>query len=94
MPYAGASVVFLARPTWNLLLETLWVRTESVSGADRVEVGETLLISPGFRYAWNFKSGLQIVAGVGVPIGIGPSRGQYSMLFYLSFEHPFVDVAP
>lgn len=94
VPFAGASVVFIAKPTWNVLLETLWVRTESVSGADRVEVGETLLLSPGFRYAWNFRSGLQIVAGLGVPIGIGPSRGQYSMLLYLSFEHPFAATEP
>jgi hypothetical protein len=94
IPYAGASVVFLAKPSWNALLETFWVRTESVSDAGSVEVGQTLLLSPGFRYAWNFQSGLQIVAGVGVPIGIGPSRGQYSMLFYLSFEHPFASLTP
>jgi Putative MetA-pathway of phenol degradation len=94
VPYAGASVVFLAKPNWNVLLETLWVRTESVIGAHSLQVGETVLVSPGFRYAWNFRSGLQIVAGVGVPIGVGPSRGQYSMLFYLSFEHPFGNTAP
>lgn len=93
IPYAGASVVFLAKPTWNLLIEAFWIRTESVSGDQRVEVGQTLLLSPGFRYAWTLRSGLQIVAGVGAPIGLGPSRGQYSALFYLSFEHPFMDVA-
>ncbi len=88
VPNAAASVVFLAKPNWNLLLESIWVRTESVAGSDSVEVGETVLVSPGIRYAWNFASGLQIVAGVGFPIGVGPSRGQYSVLFYLSFEHP------
>jgi hypothetical protein len=93
VPTAAASVIFLAKPTWNLMLESLWVRTESVAGPDSVKVGETLLISPGFRYAWNLKSGLQIVAGVGVPIGVGPSRGRYSALFYLSFEHPLFDVS-
>ena len=92
VPTAGASVIFLAKPTWNLMLESLWIRTESVLGANSVEVGQTLLLSPGFRYAWNLKSGLQIVAGVGVPIGVGPSHGKYSALFYLSFEHPFVNV--
>jgi hypothetical protein len=94
VPYAGASVVFLAKPNWNALLEAFWVRTESVSDAGSVEVGQTLLLSPGFRYAWSFRSGLQIVAGAGVPIGLGPSRGQYSMLFYLSFEHPFASLTP
>jgi hypothetical protein len=36
----------------------------------------------------NFKSGLQIVPGIGVPIGVGPSRGEYGALLYLSLEHP------
>jgi len=94
IPYAGASVVYLAKPSWNLLFETFWVRTETVTGAGSVELGQTLLLSPGFRYAWTLRSGLQIVAGIGAPIGVGPSRGQYSALFYLSFEHPFVTVAP
>jgi hypothetical protein len=35
-----------------------------------------------------------MVAGVGVPIGLGPSRGRYSALFYLSFEHPFAAAEP
>jgi Putative MetA-pathway of phenol degradation len=94
VPYAGASVVFLAKPTWNALVETLWVRTESVAGEGSVTIRETLLVSPGVRYAWNFKSGLQIVAGLGFPIGVGPSRGQYSVLAYLSFEHPFTKTTP
>ena len=93
VPYAGASVVFLAQPTWNALVEGLWVRTESVSGEGSVTIRETALISPGVRYAWNFKSGLQIVAGLGFPIGVGPSRGQYSVLAYLSFEHPMWDAS-
>ena len=88
IPNAGASLVFLAKPTWNLLLESIWVRAESVVGPNRVQVGETFLVSPGVRYAWNLEGGLQIVAGLGVPIGVGPSRGQRSILFYLSFEHP------
>ena len=91
IPYAGASVVFLAKPEWNLLLETLWVQTESVAGEASVRLRDTWVVSPGFRYAWTLQSGLQIVAGVGAPIGVGPSHGQYSGLVYLSFEHPFAE---
>jgi len=94
IPSAAASLIYLAKPDWNVLVESLWVRAESVTAEHSVTVAETFFISPGFRYAWNLKSGLQIVAGVGVPIGVGPSHGQYSMLFYLSFEHPFATVAP
>ncbi len=41
------------------------------------------------RIAFNFRSGLQIVSGVGVLIGVGPSRGEKGLIGYLSFEHPF-----
>ena len=93
VPYAGASLVFLAQSNWNALVEGLWVRTESVAGPNSITIRETALVSPGIRYAWNFKSGLQIVAGVGFPIGVGPSKGQYSVLTYLSFEHPMWDAS-
>jgi len=39
--------------------------------------------------AYNFENGLQIVPGIGVPIGIGPSSGEKGIFLYLSFEHPF-----
>ena len=49
-----------------------------------------MYISPGIRWAYNFKNGLQIVPGIGVPLGVGPSAGETGRaLFYLSFEHPF-----
>ena len=48
-----------------------------------------LFISPGIRWACNFRNGLQIVPGVGLPMGIGPSAGQVGAIFYLSFEHGF-----
>ena len=94
IPYAGASLVWLAQASWNPLVETFWTRTETVTGRHSFEVGETLLVSPGIRYAWTLESGLQIVAGIGAPIGIGPSRGQYSGLVYLSFEHRMFDTKP
>jgi len=47
------------------------------------------LLSPGIRWAHNFKNGLQIVPGIGVPLGVGPSAGEKAVFLYLSFEHPF-----
>jgi hypothetical protein len=47
------------------------------------------VISPGVRGAINFTSGLQIVPGIAIPIGAGPSHGERGVFFYLSFEHPF-----
>lgn len=37
----------------------------------------------------NFKNGLQIVPGFGIPLGAGPSASEKAIFLYLSFEHPF-----
>jgi len=85
----GASVVWLARPTFNALLEIVWTREEAVTGPGRTAASDGLLVSPGIRWAHNFSSGLQIVPGVAFPIRVGPSAGDAAVLLYLSFEHPF-----
>jgi hypothetical protein len=71
------------------MAELVWSRMQAVTGPDATEWEESLYLSPGVRWAHNFPSGLQIVPGVAVPIGIGPSRGDHGILLYLSFEHPF-----
>ncbi len=45
-------------------------------------------MSPGIRWAYNFKSGLQIVPGLATPLGVGPSSGDKGIIIYLSFEQP------
>lgn len=82
---AGASVVYLLHQNFNLLLEMAWNANQSVDGKRE----HTLLINPGMRAATNFTSGLQMVSGIGVPIGVGPSAGEYGIFLYLSLEHPF-----
>jgi hypothetical protein len=57
---------------------------------DRANEGDdALFVSPGVRWAYNFKSGLQVAPGVAFPIGLGPSSEEQHVLLYLSFEHPF-----
>jgi len=85
----GASVIWLARPTFNALVEVVWTRDEAVTSAGHTAASDALSISPGIRWAHNFSSGLQIVPGIAFPIGVGPSAGDNAILFYLSFEHPF-----
>ncbi len=85
----GQSLIWLVRPRFNALLETVWVGTERVVAPGQTQRGHDLLISPGVRWAYNFKNGLQIVPGIGVPIGVGPSSGEKGILLYLSFEHPW-----
>jgi hypothetical protein len=69
----GASMIWLARPTFNVMLEVTWVEQ---GGA------HDFVVNPGIRWAYNFTSGLQIVPGVAFPDG-------KSTFLYLSFEHRF-----
>lgn len=85
----GHSLIWLARPRLNLMLETVWNSVELVAGPDRTARAQTLFINPGVRWAYNFKNGLQIVPGVAFPLGAGPTSGSRSILLYLSLEHPF-----
>ncbi|MGH7673456.1 MAG: transporter [Gemmatimonadales bacterium] len=89
----GGSVIWLARPTFNVMLEVVWTRSETVAGPGATANSDGLLISPGIRWAHNFSSGLQIVPGIAFPIGVGPSRGKDAVFIYLSFEHPFLKAA-
>lgn len=84
----GQSFIWLAHPRFNVMLETVYNDMETVSAPGKTDRVKDLLISPGIRWAYNFKSGLQIVPGVAVPIGAGPTAGEKGILLYLSFEHP------
>jgi hypothetical protein len=85
----GQSIVWLARPRLNFLLETRWTSSEQVVGPHKAARSQDLYVSPGVRWAYNLSRGLQIVPGVAAPIGIGPCAGEKGVIFYLSFEHPF-----
>lgn len=77
--HLGASAIWLARPTFNVLVEVLWTRDENAR--------DDLVVSPGIRWAHNLAGGLQIVPGLAYAIDVGP-------FLYLSFEHPFGRTGP
>jgi hypothetical protein len=79
----GQSVVWLAHPRVNLLLETAWEREDADGG-----VVESLFVSPGVRAAFDV-GGVQVVPGLAVPLGVGASRGERMLFLYLSLEHAF-----
>jgi hypothetical protein len=87
--FVGQSLVWLANPRFNVMLEAIWTSAEEVVGPGVTDRSSSLLVNPAVRWAINFPSGLLIVPGIGVPIGLGPSRGEESLFLYLSFEHPF-----
>ena len=86
---AGQSIVWLAKPRFNVLLETVWSGNEAVMARGQTQRSHSLLLSPGIRWAHNFGNGLQIVPGIAVPMGVSPSRGERGVILYLSFEHPW-----
>lgn len=73
----GQSLVWLASPRMNALVEAVW------------DDDDNFLVSPGIRWAHNLDSGLQIVPGIAFPIGVGPSAGDRGVFVYLSFEHAY-----
>lgn len=83
------SVIFLAHPRINLMLEACQNAYQSVVGPGKTKWSRSEYLNPGVRWAFNFKNGLQIVPGVALPIGIGRSAGERGVFLYLSFENPF-----
>lgn len=85
----GQSLIWLARPRLNILLEASWTSAEAVVADGGTERERAFFVSPGLRFAIDRASGLQIVPGLALPVGVGPSAGEWSIFFYLSLEHPF-----
>jgi hypothetical protein len=84
----GGSAIWLLHPSLNLLLEGVWLSTETVGigGAQRDEV---LLLNPGVRGALNVAS-LQIVPGLAYTFDTSAGSVDDALFVYLSFEHPFL----
>ena len=89
----GQSFVGLLTPRFNVLFEFVYNTGEAVSDLGGSERFETFFVNPGIRWAYDFESGLQIVPGISVPLGFGPSGDSRAVFFYLSFEHPFTKAA-
>jgi hypothetical protein len=86
----GQSVVWQTRPRFNVLVEALYSRTQAVVAPGRNDWIDLALISPGIRWAYDLKNGLQIVPGIAVPLELtDTSASRWTVLGYLSFEHPF-----
>jgi len=80
---AGGSVIFLAHPRFNALLEVLWTRDRDPG----LRESQTI-VSPGVRWAYNLSRGLQIVPGIAFPVRVD-GGGERSVFVYFSAEHPF-----
>jgi hypothetical protein len=86
--HAGASVIGILSPTFNVMLEALVASDEEVSEDGGTARSIQTTLAPGARFAVN-RGDLQIVPGFGVPIVFGGGRTDAGVYLYLSFEHPF-----
>jgi len=86
---AAQSTIVTMSSRFQPMLEVVYTHGSEVAARDETRTTESFVVAPGARAAFNFKSGLQIVPGFSVPIGVGPSRSERGFFLYLSFEHPF-----
>jgi hypothetical protein len=86
---AAASAIWLASPVFNVMLESAWDRSQFLGDDGRRASESHFVLLPGIRGAINLPTGMQIVPGVGIPIGVGPSAGERDLFLYLSVEHAF-----
>lgn len=82
----GASIVWLYAEKLNFFVEYVKYGIEKVQPDNTRAWEKTSFVNPGFRYAKNYASGLQMVSGVSFPIGVGPSKDDNGIFVYLSFE--------
>jgi hypothetical protein len=88
--FVGQSLILLAHPKFNFMVEALWSAEGSpIEVLDDGGYESAFHIAPGVRGAIDFASGLQVVPGIAFPIGVGPSDGEKGIYLYVSFEHPF-----
>jgi len=85
----GGSVVYALSRDTNILLETVAEWIESVNAARDIERDCALVLVPGFHHAFNLPEA-QLVVGVGAPIRFTEGNRDCGALFYISFEHKFL----
>jgi hypothetical protein len=86
---AGASTIFFLAPSFNVLVESIILNEAEVVSSGKTERSTVVLISPGVRWAFNFRNGLQVVPGIAYTFGVGNASNQRALVAYLSFEHRF-----
>lgn len=85
----GASAIYAVTSEFNLMLEALAEWDEEVDDFGGTESEAAVVISPGFRYAFNHPNDAQTVIGLAAPIGLTSAAPDFGVFIYASFEHFF-----
>lgn len=89
----GATGIYFLKPNFHLMLE--WVAAweeEAMPTGSEDHTFETLL-SPAIRWAPYTKGDTQFAVGAGLPIGLSSDATDIAVFLYMSFEHPFKEIA-
>ncbi len=86
----GGSAIYLYRPLFNFMLETVAVWDEELQRDGREESKCEVVMLPGFRWSPYTKGDTQWVVGCGAPIGLSYDAPDIGVFFYLSLEHRFL----
>jgi hypothetical protein len=89
-PNVGASAIFALSSRLHALVEWTGNFEETLDEHGRRDRAFKAVLSPGIRAALVNKEGLQVVWGVGAPIGVTRSADDHDFLLYLSVEHRFL----
>ncbi len=81
----GGSAIVAVHRDLNLMLECVANLDEEAGGGR----SSSVILSPGLRYAFNFKNDAQLVVGLAAPIGLSSAAPDYGVMLYFSFEHFF-----
>jgi hypothetical protein len=85
----GQSFIYRPHHRFNVMLETVLSASEDVIAPGKTLRTREAFVNPGVRWAYNLKNGTQLVPGISVPVGFGPSQGERGIFLYFSIEHPF-----
>jgi hypothetical protein len=89
----GASVIYLLSGTFNLMLEAAGTRGERLLAAVQSPAGKEwqsdFFLNPGARLAFNFRTGMQIVCGMALPLEVVDARWHAGAFLYFSIEHGY-----
>ena len=86
-PWVGGSAIYALLPRLHFILEWLGIIEDNINGSGRSVRTFNPLLSPGFRTAVVNEEYLQIVTGLGVPIGLNRQANNYGAFLYFSIEH-------
>ena len=85
--WVGGSAIYALLPRLHLMLEWLGFIQDNINGSGRAVRTFNPLLSPRIRAAIVNEEDLQIVGGVGVPIGLNRQVNNLAGFFYFSVEH-------